>query len=311
MSASDELANYFKFLWNDTAGLVYLPTRDRENNWRKFFFRWPDHLPNIIKSVQLWSAEGKEVFVSPAIYKQSAYDEKSVAKEHVLGSHVLYADFDGNAPPEWPAEPSDERPTPSLRVRSSTSDRQHAYWKLDRLEENIEAIETKNRSLAYLLDADKSGWDISQLLRPPGTINHGYGKEERKGKTYEVRTEDTTGLSYELSFFDPRPIFGGKLDELSIPPQSRLLVEFWHEAIFLKSSTSVSFDRSTMFLPEHAPMRLWKLDTLVQRRGLMMRQFTLSCKTLIPDWESMSIVVTDIYAFLRLLNEPDENTLMV
>jgi hypothetical protein len=206
MTASNNLSAFFDFLWEQTPGLVYLPTRDKDNHWRQTFYRWPAQKPGLIKAVQLWSAEGKEVFVSPVLYKPSAVENRSVAKEHILGSHVLYADFDGNAPADWPTEPSAEKPTPSLRVRSSTSDRQHTYWKLDSLEQNIETLETKNRSLAYLLDADKSGWDASQLLRPPGTTNYGYGKEERKGKTYEVIIEESTERRYSVDFFADRSI---------------------------------------------------------------------------------------------------------
>lgn len=47
----------------------------------------------------------------------------------------------------------------------------HAYY---RLTEAIppERAEALNKRLAHMIGADASGWDLSQLLRVPGTMNH-------------------------------------------------------------------------------------------------------------------------------------------
>jgi hypothetical protein len=92
----------------------------------------------------------------------------------VLGSRVLWVDFDGNAPQEWSQEPDGLTPfvpPPTLIVQSSIPTHEHAYWLLDEFVTDIDELEDKNRSIAYLLHADTSGWDADQILRPPFTIN--------------------------------------------------------------------------------------------------------------------------------------------
>ena len=265
MTVNENLSAFFHHNWEDTEGLVYLPTRDAGNKWRQTFFHWPVDEPKIIKAVQMWSAEGKEVFASPVIYKESAYKEKSVAKEHIQGSHVLYADFDGTAPAEWPAESTTALPVPSMRVQTSTSDRQHAYWKLENFETDLEKIEQGNRSLAYQLDADRSGWDISQLLRPPGTINHGYGKEERKGKTYEVILEDVTGRRHPLDFFLSRPTSVQQLAATWPPRTYRISVKYFQTRIGPVTSTTYSLLRNGHCPEIMSPTPLCGSHTLQQR----------------------------------------------
>jgi hypothetical protein len=92
----------------------------------------------------------------------------------VLGSWVLWVDFDGNAPAEWSKEPIEGQvfvPPPSAIIQSSIPGHEHCYWRLDEFLTNTSKLEDRNRSLAYVLKADTSGWDRDQVLRPPHTIN--------------------------------------------------------------------------------------------------------------------------------------------
>jgi hypothetical protein len=63
-------------------------------------------------------------------------------------------------------------PTPTLRIQSSIPGHEHVYWKLSEFLDNPSLLEERNRSLAYLMHADTSGWDADQILRPPFTHNH-------------------------------------------------------------------------------------------------------------------------------------------
>jgi hypothetical protein len=81
---------------------------------------------------------------------------------------VLWVDFDGNAPDSWDTL---EIPYPSLRVQSSMPGHEHVYWKLEEFLDDIPVLEDRNRSIAYMLKADTSGWDADQILRPIHTIN--------------------------------------------------------------------------------------------------------------------------------------------
>lgn len=192
MTAADELGEFFDRIWKDTEGYVYLPVKG-VNQFRKFMMPWPAKREAIINFVLKWSAsETEEVFFSPAIFKS----RKPLQKE-VLGSWVAWVDFDGNFPETWP---KDTAPVPSLEVQSSTSVKRHAYWELDEFV-GPKQVEEINRALAYAFDADMSGWDANQFLRPPHSVNRKYSKPI---VTKVVKERPKT---YPLSAFDhlPRP----------------------------------------------------------------------------------------------------------
>jgi hypothetical protein len=63
-------------------------------------------------------------------------------------------------------------PRPTAVVISSQG-REQYWWRLSRTEEPEEGEEL-NRRLAYAMSADLAGWDLTQLLRVPGTRNRKY-----------------------------------------------------------------------------------------------------------------------------------------
>jgi hypothetical protein len=56
--------------------------------------------------------------------------------------------------------------------------RYQAMWRLDRPLER-EPFEDLNQRVTYFLGADKSGWDVAQLLRIPGSVSTKHGKPYR------------------------------------------------------------------------------------------------------------------------------------
>jgi len=77
----------------------------------------------------------------------------------------LYADGDG-------ARVGNGIPEPTAVVQSSPG-REQFYWQLASAMPPGEA-ELLNRLLSYAMGADESGWDLTQLMRVPGTRNHKY-----------------------------------------------------------------------------------------------------------------------------------------
>lgn len=237
-SSSDSIGVFFDAIWRDKEGYVYLPTAGKEGDWKKTFFEWPKHRAHIIKHVERNAAEGREVYYAPPLYKEPT----KPVKENILGSYVLWADFDGNAPESWGTEtpdsssgPSVASTEPSLRVQSSTPDRQHTYWVLDEFITSVPTLEAMNRSIAYTLKADPSCWDATQLLRPPGSINHGYAKDREKH--YDVVIADLTNHIYTEKLFEPRQDIRDQikvsLSEQDIPPiQKVLTLRSWDEKFY-------------------------------------------------------------------------------
>lgn len=164
--ATDELGEFFDYIWGDTEGYVYLPIQPEPygpKDWAGAMFSWPRQKAGVIRYVLKNTALKANVFYSPAIFSVA-----SPKKDSVLGSWVLWVDFDGNAPSTW----DNDVPTPTLIVQSSLEGHQHCYWRLDEFLTDIPTLEDRNRAIAYLLGADTSGWDADQLLRPIHTMNY-------------------------------------------------------------------------------------------------------------------------------------------
>jgi hypothetical protein len=172
--ATTELREFYNYIWGEQATVpeptfVYLPV-EHENKWTPFMFEWPRQREGVIRHTLKWSAIKANVFYSPALFKAA-----NPAKENVLGSWVLWVDFDGNAPAEWAEEAEDGKvfvPKPTLIVQSSIEGHEHCYWKLQEFVSDIDTLEDRNRALAYVMHADTSGWDADQILRPIRTTNH-------------------------------------------------------------------------------------------------------------------------------------------
>jgi phage terminase small subunit len=86
-------------------------------------------------------------------------------KDNAAPVRTLWGEFDGPEVPNGSLKPT-------ALVESSPGHR-HAYW---RLTDAIppETAEALNKRIAAATDADPSGFDLSQLLRVPGTVNHKY-----------------------------------------------------------------------------------------------------------------------------------------
>jgi hypothetical protein len=163
--ATQELGEFFDYIWGTTEGFVYLPVQPEPygpKDWQGVMFQWPKQRAGVVRHVLKYAATQANVFYSPAIFKTA-----SPKKDAVLGSWVLWADFDGNAPEEWDSD----IPRPTLIVQSSLPGHEHCYWRLEEFVTDIAMLEDRNRSIAYMLKADTSGWDADQILRPIHTIN--------------------------------------------------------------------------------------------------------------------------------------------
>ena len=106
---------------------------------------------------------------------------------------------------------------PSIVVQTSPG-RQHIYWLLDK-QYPLADIEEVNKALTYkYLKHDRSGWDISQLLRVPGYKNR---KREVPNDVEIVEWEP--GRRYNLSVFADLPVIdnnelgGSRAEGAAIP----------------------------------------------------------------------------------------------
>jgi hypothetical protein len=124
------------------------------------YFTWPDQAGRAERWLRDQSAAGREVY-----HCGHLLTARRRIKDNAAPMWALYVDGDGaRIPPELP------RPTAIVR---SSPGREQFYWRLSRAVPAPEG-ERLNRRLAYAMGADRSGWDLTQLLRVPGTPNRKY-----------------------------------------------------------------------------------------------------------------------------------------
>jgi hypothetical protein len=126
------------------------------------FFRWPDDLEALSEYINE-SVMNHDVWFCPMLF-----DAPARKKEHVDICPSVWADLDTCTP--------DLLLIPPTVVIESSSKRYQALWLLDPPVEPLEA-EDASKKVAYFhaeQGADKSGWDLTQLLRVPFTLNYKY-----------------------------------------------------------------------------------------------------------------------------------------
>jgi hypothetical protein len=138
-----------------TIGLVPSGAKD----FRQVFFEWPKQKNEIASFVDSTSESRNMYFCTSLLSKGERL------KENCLPGNLLWSDLDF-------VNPTGIAHPPSLVVESSPQ-RYQAFWRLDE-ELPADVIEDLNRRLAYSVGADKSGWDLTQLMRIPHTRNFKY-----------------------------------------------------------------------------------------------------------------------------------------
>lgn len=132
------------------------------NKMQEEFFHWPSEEEKLYDWIESQLLHGN-IYFCPQLL-----DAKRRIKGHVSVTRVAWADLDTCAP-------NNLLLMPSVAVKTSP-DRYQAYWRFDKWVDPDDA-EDMSRRIAYKhasQGADRSGWDLTQLLRVPGTYNYKY-----------------------------------------------------------------------------------------------------------------------------------------
>jgi len=157
-----EAEDFLELVHGDTKGWVGLPAKVGKY-WVEFSTEWPGD-GVITRRIDTCLRDREDLYYSAALFKQ-----KGRKIEDVMGSHWLWADLDEVTPD---AAQKAFGYMPTVAVESSPG-RYQALWRLTR-ELPPRSLEKLNRALSYALDADRGGWDLTQVLRLPGTRNFKY-----------------------------------------------------------------------------------------------------------------------------------------
>lgn len=144
-------------VWGEEQGWVFLPQKSLGGRWVEGeAFGWP----NPEHSIPI--VGGSDVYWCPLVFS-----EPRRKAEFALPTRFLWADLDG-------ANPAKIKLRPSVLWLTSGGDipHYHALWWLDR-RMTARLAASLSRRIAYAEPgADRGGWDVTQVLRVPGTLNH-------------------------------------------------------------------------------------------------------------------------------------------
>ena len=166
---------FFRLLFGPTAQghiCIAFLSSDKKN-LREHWFEYPQELPLLLDTIVKESREINHAYFCPQLFRTRDFkrsDGKGPrVKENVLSCTVVWADLDTCDPALLLVEPT-------VLIQSSPG-RWQAYWVLNKETSPVQA-ESISRKIAYahaVNGADRSGWDLTQLLRIPYTANHKYG----------------------------------------------------------------------------------------------------------------------------------------
>jgi hypothetical protein len=160
---------FLKLLFGpENSGYICLATLTPppEKAFKERFFKYPDQLADMAKFAEQ-HAVSHNVYFCPNMLR-----EAKRTKSSVMYCSNVWSDLEE-------CEPTNLRLPPSVVVESSPG-RYQAYWVLEDRGDPVE-IESISRRIAYahsFQGADRSGWDLTQLLRVPGTLNLKYEEQE-------------------------------------------------------------------------------------------------------------------------------------
>jgi hypothetical protein len=179
----DRLPSLWHDIYGDGPGFVALFSGRRGEKAlehpRSAYFAWPSEASKAVPWAEGEAGQERELYQCAHLVTTWRRRQEDAAP-----IYSLWADIDHDALPEGIA-------VPGIIVESSPG-RLQAYWHLAEPLPPATAA-AYNRKLAEALGADRSGWDLTQLLRLPGGFNHKYSE------TPLVRVRAQTGVRHHVA----------------------------------------------------------------------------------------------------------------
>jgi hypothetical protein len=236
--------DFLDIVYGERRGWIDLPAKVAKH-WVPFYTEWPNDAA-VTRRIDSSLRDREDLY-----YSVAQFAERGRKIEDVLPSHWLWADLDE----VHPTQGAGLGFLPTVAVESSPG-RYQALWRLTR-ELKPKTLEKLNRGLSYALDADRGGWDLTQVLRIPGTRNYKYpdapwvrllwiNEEEYEPEEVWAAVRDIVP-DQEL-----RGVVSVTLPRRPIPTRAKLLLRTPLERV-------VEGERSA---------RLWELECLLAESGL-------------------------------------------
>lgn len=233
--------------------IALLATQHGQKKLTERFFEYPRQIDSIVDAVQ------QGMLDSNVYYCPMLFSERKRRKETVAECPTAWADLDTCGPEKM-------KVTPTITVESSPG-RFQALWRFE--EPQVPHVaEDVSRRIAYYHasdGADRSGWDLTQLLRVPGTPNYKYSG------TPTVVVTNIHRASYALNDFETYPeVRHAQFLKQPVPAGDQLPKESALE-LFVKYRNSVMPMAYQLFNSEPEGSwsePLWKMEMMCFEGGM-------------------------------------------
>jgi len=264
MPANNLQAFFETVLGSDLGYLCLARIKPPKDGFEEVFFRYPQELGGAINWIEQYKP-GYNLYFCPQVILTTKRTKTNIGQ-----CNCLWSDLDA-------ADPVGMHPKPSIVVESSPK-RFQAYWLLKKPVAAVDA-ELYSKRIAYAFrgeGADISGWDLTQLLRIPGTYN--YNRRTEAGDFPEVLVVQCSDLKYDLETFDDLPSL--KASELApILPFPEHLSETAMQVLD-RWRTRVPGEVLELFYqppPGDWSAALWRLECRLLESGLTITEAYIIC----------------------------------
>ena len=219
---------------------ICLSTR-RGHKWKDHFFETPLDKEILEDFFTNYDTNRYDLYFCPHAFKT-----KQRREVEAVPTKYLWSDLDN-------ANPNNVNPRPNIAWESSPN-RYACLWILKDVP-TLEKTKDYNKKLAYANGADHSGWDITQVLRIPGSRNHKY-------------TDSPRG---RLLWFEEKPYNDIVPMEGYTPTATEILKIHKISPFLIKKlySDAVEGKRSEV---------LWKFENTLYERGLNLEEIKIVIK---------------------------------
>lgn len=182
---------FFKMVFGQNEGIVCIAYASaNKKEFREEFFTYPDQLDKMLETIHDKHKDHNMYFCPQLL------GEKKRHKENVILAPNVWSDLDT-------CDPGNLLVEPTIIIESSPG-RYQGYWVMEK-PLKPEVAEDLSRRIAYKHaedGADRSGWDLTQLLRIPVTYNYKYRQQDQRPI---VRVISATRSLYRMADFKDYP----------------------------------------------------------------------------------------------------------
>lgn len=253
------VSKVLKAVWSGQSGWVDLPTKTN-GYWSAYHVCLDEEDAWETIEQRIATSQDCDLYFSPLTFTHPGRE-----RDHAKPSRWLFADLDEARLDDLPIWPT--------IIWRTSGQRHQALWLLTK-PVSPRIHEQLNSMLTYVSGADRSGWDLTQVLRVPGSMNHKYDPPQR------VKLVEHSGEAFE-----PRALHARLKDLGAVPVGTTAVREAASGSTrgpvprlparaqaLLRARDAVTGERSA---------RLWELECLLVEAGLDDGQIYDLC------WESV------------------------